>query len=313
MRIIYMGTPEIAATILKYMITRKEDEIVLVVTQPDRPKGRGKELSQSDVKKVALEYNIPVYQPEKIKNAESVAYLKNFNADMIVVAAFGQILSKEILELTSFGCLNVHASLLPKYRGAAPIQWSIIDGEEKTGITIMQMDEGLDTGDIILKKEIEIAKDETGGSLHDKLAEIGGEVLYEAIEQLKEGKATHTPQGEAASHYASMLNKKMGLLDFTKTADELDRLIRGLTPWPGSYTFIDGKMLKILKAETVASVDTAFKPGDVFEIGKNGFKIQTGMDALHIISVQPEGKRAMEAAEYVRGKDLTGRNLLSEK
>lgn len=300
-----MGTPEIAAIILKDLID-SEHEVVLCVTQPDRPKGRGHEVAMSDVKKLALEYNIPVYQPEKIKQPECIEYLKTVEADMMVVAAFGQILSKPILDMTKYGCINVHASLLPAYRGAAPIQWSIIDGHDKTGITIMQMDEGLDTGDIILKEEIEITDEETGGSLHDKLANRGGKVLLEAIDLIVSGKATFTPQGEMTTHYASMLNKKMGELDFTKSARELELLTRGLTPWPGAYTFLDGKMIKIMKCKAIAS-DENCTPGSAIMINKDNFSIQTGDGALLIESLKPEGKKEMTSAEYLRGKAVAGR------
>lgn len=306
MRIIYMGTPEIAAAILKDVVEKSDDEVVLAVTQPDRPKGRSKELAMSEVKQYALGKNIPVYQPEKIKESECVQYLKEFNADIIVVAAFGQILSKEILELAPYGCINVHASLLPKYRGAAPIQWAIIDGEKTTGITIMQMDEGLDTGDIILKKEIEIAADETGGSLHDRLAELGGVALLEALELIKEGKAAKTPQGEAATHYAYMLSKKTGRIDFSKSAKELERLVRGLNPWPSAHAMLDGKTVKIWECEVSESEDGA-KCGEVFGIDKEGFNIATGKGSLRVKALQAEGKRAMSAGEFLRGNDLRGK------
>ena len=305
MKIIYMGTPEIAAVILKDLL-KGGHEVVLCVTQPDRPKGRGHEMAMSDVKKVALENNIPVYQPEKIREKECVEYLKGYDADIIVVAAFGQILSKPILEMTPFGCINVHASILPAYRGAAPIQWAIIDGLDKTGITIMQMDEGLDTGDIILKSEVSIDADETGGSLHDKLAAEGGRALLEAIELLREGKATFTPQGEATTHYAFMLNKKMGELIFTKSAVELERTARGLSPWPGAYTFLDGRMIKITSCRAIAC-ETDCEPGSAVIIARDSFAIKTGDGALLIEKLKPEGKKEMTAAEYLRGKSVDGK------
>ncbi|MDD6102002.1 MAG: methionyl-tRNA formyltransferase [Clostridiales bacterium] len=305
MKIIYMGTPEIAAVILKDLL-KGGHEVVLCVTQPDRPKGRGHEMAMSDVKKVALENNIPVYQPEKIREKECVEYLKGYDADIIVVAAFGQILSKPILEMTPFGCINVHASILPAYRGAAPIQWAIIDGLDKTGITIMQMDEGLDTGDIILKSEVSIDADETGGSLHDKLAAEGGRALLEAIELLREGKATFTPQGEATTHYAFMLNKKMGELIFTKSAAELERTARGLSPWPGAYTFLDGRMIKITSCRAIAC-ETDCEPGSAVIIDRDSFAIKTGDGALLIEKLKPEGKKEMTAAEYLRGKSVDGK------
>lgn len=309
MRIIYMGTPEIAATILKKLLEYPEYEVVLAVTQPDRPKGRSGALAMSEVKQLALEENIPVFQPEKIKDPENVEYLKKFNADIIVVAAFGQILSKEILDLPPKGCINVHASLLPKYRGAAPIQWAIIDGETETGITIMQMDEGLDTGDMLLKKEIPIMPDETGGSLHDKLAVLGGEALVEVLELLKDGSISGVPQGEATTRYAAMLNKKMGKLNFGKPAEELDRYVRGMNPWPSAYAFLEGKMIKIWQCMVSSVVPAGLQPGDVYGIDKNGFYIATGDGGLRILKLQAEGKRAMTAAEFLRGKDLYGKRF----
>jgi methionyl-tRNA formyltransferase len=263
----------------------------------------------SEVKQLALEENIPVFQPEKIKDPENVEYLKKFNADIIVVAAFGQILSKEILDLPPKGCINVHASLLPKYRGAAPIQWAIIDGETETGITIMQMDEGLDTGDMLLKKEIPIMPDETGGSLHDKLAVLGGEALVEVLELLKDGSISGVPQGEATTRYAAMLNKKMGKLNFGKPAEELDRYVRGMNPWPSAYAFLEGKMIKIWQCMVSSVVPAGLQPGDVYGIDKNGFYIATGDGGLRILKLQAEGKRAMTAAEFLRGKDLYGKRF----
>lgn len=306
MRIIYMGTPEIAAVILKGLIEKGGDEIVLAVTQPDRPKGRGKEMAMSAVKTLALQENIPVYQPEKIRNAECVEYLRQYHADGIVVAAFGQLLSKEILELTPYGCINVHASLLPKYRGAAPIQWAIIDGEKTTGVTIMQMDEGLDTGDIILKKEIAISADETGGSLHDRLAEIGTEALLEALELIKQGSVSRVPQGETTTHYAYMLNKKMGKIDFTRPAEETERLIRGLNPWPSAYAYLDGKMVKIWSCRVFPS-NNGYEPGAVFGIDKEGFSIAAAEGSLRVTLLQAEGKRVMTAGEFLRGNNLNGK------
>lgn len=301
-----MGTPEIAAIILKKLLQSDKDKVTLVVTQPDRPKGRGKEVAMSEVKKVALENGIEVFQPVKIREEENIEVIEEQDADLIVVAAFGQILPKGVLEAAKYGCINVHASLLPKYRGAAPIQWAILDGEEKTGITIMQMDEGLDTGDIILKKEIDIASDETGGGLHDKLAELGGECLMEAIELIREGKASRTPQGEATTHYASMLNKQMGKIDFNKSAIEIDRYIRGLNPWPSAYAYLNGKMVKIWECMTSSHAEPGVKPGEVYGIDKQGFSIATGDGGIRILTLQPEGKRAMSAGEFLRGYNLYG-------
>ena len=226
MRAVFMGTPELAAEVLKCLLTSGH-EIIAVVTQPDRPKGRGKELAKSPVKLVAEQYGIPVLQPERVKSPEAVEQLRKLAPDIILVAAFGQIVSKEILELPKYGCINVHASLLPEYRGAAPIQWAILDGKEKTGITIMRMDEGIDTGDIICTAEIPITPEETGGSLHDKLAMAGGPLLLEAMKQIEEGTAVYTPQNHEAHTYARMLRKELGRLDFRDSAECLERYIRG--------------------------------------------------------------------------------------
>ena len=315
MRIVYMGTPDIAAVILERLL-EGPDEVVLAVTQPDRPKGRGKELACSPVKALAVSRGIPVFTPEKLRLPENVEVIREANPDMIVVAAFGQILPKSVLDIPKYGCINVHASLLPKYRGAAPIQWSILDGESETGVTIMYMNEGLDTGDILLQKIVPIADDETGGSLHDKLAEVGAEALMEAIPQIVDGTLAAVPQGEMTTPYAKQLTKDMGMLDFTWDAAKLARYVRGLSPWPGTYTYRDGQMLKIWKAEAVPAgcgADCgAEDPGDsrdsasqnagvVAEVRTGDFSVQTGDGWLRVTEVQPEGKRRMSAADYLRG------------
>ena len=308
-KIIYMGTPEIAAVILQSLLDNPEHEIVLCVTQPDRPKGRSGELAMSEVKTLALENEIPVFQPEKIRDKESVEYLRKFEADIMVVAAFGQILSKEILDMPKYGCINVHASLLPKYRGAAPIQWAIIDGEKESGVTIMQMDEGLDTGDIILSKVIPLSPVETGGTLHDRLAVLGAEALNEALEKIHDGTAKRTPQGEATTKYAAMLNKKMGHLNLGRSAEELERYVRGLNPWPAAHLFLDGKMVKLWECMITDDVEPGLEPGDVYGIDKNGFYIATGDGGLRVLKLQMEGKKAMTAAEFLRGKELYGKHF----
>ena len=252
MKIVFMGTPDFAAGALKSLIEAGH-EITAVVTQPDKAKGRSQELLPPPVKVVALEHGIPVLQPVRIKRPEEVEKLKQYPADIYVVAAFGQILSQEILDIPEFGCLNIHASLLPKYRGASPIQHVIIDGEEKTGITIMQMDAGLDTGDMLYQKEIVISPKDTYASLHDKLMVLGGEAIVEALPLLEQGKLVPRKQEDALSCYAHLIDKTMGELDFTKSAEILDRLIRGLNPWPSAYTTYHGKQLKVWEAEPVKS------------------------------------------------------------
>ena len=231
--------------------------------------------------------------------------LKNINPDAIVVAAYGQILPESILNIPKYGCINIHASLLPKYRGAAPIEWSIIDGEEKTGVTTMYMEKGLDTGDMIEKTEIVIEKDDTGETLHDKLALAGAELILTTLDALEAGTATRTKQDDSKSCYASMLNKDMGNIDFTKSATEIERLIRGLIPWPCAYTKIDGKTVKLYKAEVKAIDGKDYKPGEIIEVTKKTFTIACGEDALIIRSLQPEGKKQMDTVAYLNGNKLS--------
>ncbi|MBO4483796.1 MAG: methionyl-tRNA formyltransferase [Lachnospiraceae bacterium] len=303
-RIVYMGTPDIAAVILERLI-KEPYEIVLAVTQPDRPKGRGHEMAFSPVKETALKHGIPVFQPEKLRNPEAVAEIEKAKPDMIVVAAFGQILPKSVLSLPKYGCINVHASLLPAYRGAAPIQWAILDGQKETGVTIMYMNEGLDTGDILLQKAIPIADDETGGSLHDRLAELGAEALTEALPKILDGSLKPVPQGEMTTPYAKQLTKEIGKLDFTQPAELLERYVRGLNPWPGTYTFLNGKLLKIWKADVTELPKDAGEPGSITDINAETFTFVTADGGLRILELQPEGKRRMKTAEFLRGYHFT--------
>ena len=244
MRVIFMGTPDFSVGTLEALV-KAGHEVVLAVTQPDKPKGRGGKMQFTPVKEKAQEYGIPVYQPRRIREPECVEELRRYQADVMVVIAFGQILPKEILEMTPYGCINVHASLLPKYRGAAPIQWAVIRGEQMSGVTTMQMDEGLDTGDMLLKTEIILDEKETGGSLHDKLAKAGAKLCVETLEGLRQGNIQPVPQGESPTEYARMLDKKLGNIDWSKSAAEIERLIRGLNPWPSAYTGWNGKVMKI--------------------------------------------------------------------
>lgn len=300
MRIVYMGTPDIAAIILKHLL-EEPYEIVLTVTQPDRPKGRGKELAKSPVKVLSEEHGIPVFQPERLRNPEAVAVIREAKPDMIVVAAFGQILPKEILDMPKYGCINVHASLLPAYRGAAPIQWAVLDGQKESGVTIMYMNEGLDTGDILLQKRVSLSPEETGGSLYDTLSVMGAELLTEAIPKIVDGTLTAVPQGEMTTAYAKQLTKEMGRLDFTRPAEELERYIRGLNPWPGTYTQLDGKTFKIWRAEVVTLTDSSLEIGTVTDITKKSFTFVTGKGGLRVLELQPEGKRRMTTEEFLRG------------
>ncbi|HOO27305.1 MAG TPA: methionyl-tRNA formyltransferase [Lachnospiraceae bacterium] len=311
MKIVFMGTPDFAVKILE-AILRSPHEVTAVVTQADKPKGRGMELSQTPVKKFAVEAGIPVFQPEKIKAPESVDMLKTFEADIFVVAAFGQILSGEILRMPSHGCINVHASLLPKYRGAAPIQWAIINGEKETGVTIMQMDEGLDTGDMLFKTVVLIDAEETGGSLHDKLAEAGAGLCVEALDRIAEGRIEPVGQEEGVSSYAKMLTKALGFLQFEKKAAELERMVRGLDPWPGTYTYYYGKTLKIWKAKA-ADETLNGRPGTIARVETDAFYINTGEGLLKIMELQLEGKKRMTAAEFLRGRRLSAGELLCEQ
>ncbi len=303
MRVVFMGTPEFSVPTLQTLID-SEHEVVAVVTQPDKPKGRGKAVLYTPVKEKALEYNIPVYQPIKVKDKEFVEVLRELNPDVIVVVAFGQILSKEILDLPKYGCMNVHASLLPKLRGAAPIQWAVIDGEEKSGVTIMQMDVGLDTGDMLLKEEIALDEKETGGSLHDKLMVLGGPLILEALKQAKEGTLIREKQNDEQSNYAKMLSKSLGKIDFSKSAIEIERLIRGLNPWPSAYTSLNGKTLKIWDAD-ILEKEFEGEVGEIVEVTKDAFVVKTGIHALLIYELQLEGKKRMNTGAFLRGYEVS--------
>ncbi len=308
MRIIFMGTPDFSVGTLEALV-KAGHEVVLAVTQPDKPKGRGKEMQFTPVKECAQRYDIPVYQPKRVREPECVEKLRKYHADIMVVVAFGQILPKEILEMTPYGCVNVHASLLPKYRGAAPIQWSIIDGEEVTGVTTMQMNEGLDTGDMLLKVEIPIEDKETGGSLHDKLAEAGARLCVETIEGLQKNEITPIPQGETTTAYAKMLDKALGNIDWSKTAIEVERLVRGLSPWPSAYTNWNDKVMKIWDGSCVSYEGDA-QPGTIVKVNKDSFWIQTGEGALCIWELQIPGKKRMDAGAFLRGYQVKEGEML---
>ena len=302
MKIIFMGTPDFSVGTLEALVEAGH-EVVLAVSQPDKPKGRGKEMQFTPVKECALKYNIPVYQPRRVREAQCMEELQKYNADIMVVVAFGQILPKEILEMTPYGCVNVHASLLPKYRGSAPIQWAIINGEEVTGVTTMQMDEGIDTGDMLLKTEVIIEPKETGGSLFDKLAAAGAKLCVETLEALQNKTVTPIPQGETTTAYAKMLDKQLGDINWNKTAVEIERLIRGLTPWPSAYTNWNEKVMKIWDAE-VSDIDVEMedaKPGTIVKVEKDAFYVQTGEGLLKVCELQIPGKKRMDAGAFLRG------------
>ena len=303
MKIVFMGTPDFAVGVLEALIEAGY-EITCVVTQPDKAQGRSGKLVASPVKQCALAHEIPVFQPVRIKKPEEVAVLKQYEADVYIVAAFGQILSREILDIPKYGCINIHASLLPKYRGASPIQHVIIDGEEKTGVTIMQMDAGLDTGDMLYKKEVVIEDTDTFETLHDKLMVIGGEAIVEALPLLTEGKLTPEKQNGEESCYASLITKDMGRLDFRRSAVVLDRQIRGMNPWPSAYTSYQSKQLKIWRAVPVLELsDEAgeFQPGSICNVTKDFVEIRCGEGALRIAELQLEGKKRMSTHDFLLG------------
>lgn len=305
MKIVYMGTPDFAVAPLE-AILKAGHEVTAVVTQPDRQKGRGREVQYSPVKECALSYGIPVLQPLKIKEKDAVEELRKYPADIFVVAAFGQLLSEEILNMPRFGCINIHASLLPAYRGAAPIQWCVINGEEKTGVTIMQMAKGMDTGDILLQKEVVLDEKETGGSLFDRLMETGAELIVEALPKIEAGELIPVVQKEELATYAGKITKDMGNIDFAKSAVIIERLIRGLNPWPSAFTHYKGKILKIWEADVVSECVNAENPipGTVIAMDKESFTLATGEGALRIRSLQPEGKKRMSCAEFMRGYEV---------
>lgn len=302
MKIVFMGTPDYAVSALAALVEAGHT-VTAVVTQPDKPKGRSGKLIFSPVKEYALEKQIPVLQPQRIKRPEAVEELRQYEADVFVVAAFGQILSKEILEMPKYGSLNIHASLLPKYRGSSPIQWAVINGEEKTGVTIMQMNEGIDTGDILYQKEIPIDEEETGESLFEKLSELGAKAIVEALSLLEAGSLVPIPQDEALATHTVMLKKEMGQLNFHKTAEELERLIRGLNSWPSAYTYLNGKQLKIWNAK-VCEGDPNAVCGTVLRVEKDGFTVACGQDALFITSLQLAGKKRMDCREFLLGNAI---------
>lgn len=299
MKVIFMGTPEFSVGTLA-AIVEAGHEVVLAVTQPDKPKGRGKEMQHTPVKEFALEHGIPVYQPERVKRPECIEELKTYKADVCVVVAFGQILPKEILEMTPYGCVNVHASLLPKYRGAAPIQWAVINGETVSGVTTMQMDEGLDTGDMLEKIEIPLRPKITGGELHDLLAEAGAKLCVQTLSKMEKGELHPEKQGDATTAYARMLDKKLGQIDWNSSALSIERLIRGLNPWPSAYTTWRDKTMKIWEADVVDG-QTEQAPGTIVEVTKKYFLVQTGEGLLRVNALQIPGKKRMETDAFLRG------------
>ena len=302
LKIVFMGTPDFAVPCLKTL--NENYEVIAVITQPDRPKGRGQKLTPSPIKEYALEHNLTVLQPEKIKTSETEEQLKKLAPDLIVVVAFGQILSKAILDIPQLGCINVHASLLPKYRGAAPIHWSIINGETKTGITTMYMDVGLDTGDMILKEEVSISAKMNTGELHDTLMNIGAKTLLQTIKQIAEGSVVRNKQNDAKASYAPLLTKELERTNWLLPAQEIYNLVRGLNPWPVAFSIFKGKKLKIWQTKVIDNV-TIGEIGTVLSLTETGFTVQTGKGILEILELQPESKRKMTAKDFVCGNQIS--------
>lgn len=307
MKIVFMGTPEFAVPSLKKIIDTFGVECVF--TQPDKPKGRGKKISYSPVKEVALEHNIKVLQPIKLKNdEEAVKYLKDLKPDFIIVVAFGQILTKEVLDIPKYGCINLHASLLPMYRGAAPLNWAIINGEKKSGNTTMLMDVGLDTGDMLLKDEVEITEDMTAGNLHDILMERGADLLIKSMEGLYNGTITPEKQSEE-TFYAKMLNKELALINWNNSAKDIHNLIRGLNPWPIAYTNYEDKPMKVYESQVLGE-DSKKEPGTIVSVSKEGMKVATKEGTLLIKKIQFPNGKPLTIEQYINGNEIKINNRL---
>ena|SRR3712207_3734919 len=302
MRIVFMGTPEIAVDSLRKLVEDGHD-VCAVVTQPDRPKGRGKKLAMSPVKELALQYGIEVLQPERASDHDFVAKVRDIKPDLIVVIAFGQILKKDILEIPRIGCINVHVSILPKYRGAAPINWVLINGEKKTGVTIMFMDEGLDTGDIIECKEFDLDTQINAGELHDIMMVEGAELLVKVVKNLESGNYTRTVQDHSKHTYAPMMDRNLGHVDFTKTAFEVHNLVRGTVPWPGAWAMCDLGKMKICKTRLTGN-KTDKEPGSIVNQSKDGIEVACGDETIMILELQMPNKKKMPVSEFIKGNKL---------
>lgn len=308
MRVVFMGTPDFAVGTLEAIIAAGH-EVVGVVTQPDKSKGRSKALVPTPVKEVALKHGIEVFQPKRIRNEEAIAAVKAMNPEVIVVVAFGQIIPKEILDMAPYGCLNVHASLLPAYRGAAPIQWAVLNGDKESGVTIMRMDEGLDTGDMISKVIVPLDVKETSESLFDKLSAAGAKLLVETLPKVVAGEVVYEKQPEISpTPYAGMISKQMGVIDWKKPAEELERLVRGMNSWPSAYTKLDGKTLKVWESH-VEDEEQMGTAGEILSADKQGIKVQTGKGILVLEVVQLEGKKRMTVDAFLRGYTIKSLQL----
>ncbi|PLT26646.1 methionyl-tRNA formyltransferase [Pseudoalteromonas sp. MelDa3] len=310
LRIIFAGTPDFAARHLQALI-QSEHQIVGVYSQPDRPAGRGKKLKASEVKALALEHNLPVFQPQSLKNDEALAELTSLNADIMIVVAYGLILPKAILEAPRLGCLNVHGSILPRWRGAAPIQRAIWAGDEQTGVTIMQMDEGLDTGDMLHIRRCPISTTETSASLYTKLAELGPDALIETINKLANGEITPEPQNDELANYAKKLSKEEANIDWSMSALQIERNIRSFNPWPVCFTQMGGQTVKIYQAQVVLQ---SGDPGQILSSDKNGVVVACGEHALCITQLQPQGKKPMAINDFLNGRSdwVTPGTILGE-
>ena len=311
MRVIFMGTPDFAVGTLEEII-KAGHEVVLAVSQPDKAVGRSSALRHTPVTECALSHGIEVYQPARVRDAECVSYLRGFKPDIIIVVAFGQIITKEILDLPRYGCVNVHASLLPKYRGASPIQWAVINGESVTGVTTMRMDEGIDTGDMILKEEVPIRANDTGGSMFTRLSETGAALCVKTMAEIEAGTAVYTPQDHSQATHTAKIRKELGNIDWSKDAVSIERLIRGLNPWPSAYTDWEGKVMKIWEAQAEEGGNDKDAPGTVVSVEKDGFCVKTGDGILKVLSLQIPGKKRMEAEAFLRGYQIGVGTVLSQ-
>lgn len=301
MKIVFMGTPDFSVGALEALVAAGH-EVTAVVTQPDKAKGRSGKIQFPPVKECALKYNIPVLQPVKIKAPEAIELLRTYEADVFVVAAFGQILSNEILTMPRLGCINIHASLLPKYRGASPINWCIINGEKETGVTIMQMDEGVDTGDMLAVVKVPIADDETAQSLFEKLSKAGAELIVDTLPKLERGEITPIKQNDAESSHTKMMSKSLGEIDWNKSAVEIERLVRGLNSWPSAYTYINQKSVKLWRCEVDdETYDGAKQAGEMIEVTKDTVKVACSKGILRICELQLEGKKRMDIKSFLLG------------
>lgn len=309
MKIIFMGTPDFAVPSLESLY-RNGFDIPLVVTQQDKPKGRGKKLTYTPVKLKAQELSIKVYQPKNVNSPESIKLIKEISPDAIVVVAYGQILKKEILNYPKYGCINVHASLLPKYRGAAPINWAIINGEKKTGVTTMIMDEGLDTGDMLISEETEIKDEETAGELHDRLKHIGAKLIVNTLNKIENEGLVGISQNDEEATYAPMLDKSLGLIDWNKSGEEIKNLVRGTVPWPSTYFVYDEKKVKVHKVRVIPKFKKG-DPGEVIKVDADGIYVNTSKDCIVIEEIQFPGKKRLKVSEFLKGNDFkSGINLM---